>query len=440
MIHEYQVVTRQNGVGDFVLEINLCSSDVGKYVKYFNSATDTWKLMRCVKWCYNLVRCSKATSGISYSNLATVYKHSILPVITYTAEAWHSLISKRAKNKLQQIQRSFLIFLTKAYRSVSLDTLQAIAGLMPIEQAVSLYKDIRAISRGKQTNAVRAQLRKVETPIKTKGTHPIDSYLHVELTGVEGIAEVTVYIDGSKTEHVGAGMAAVKDSKEIHTETQRLNNECTVFQAELCGIRIAIDWIQNQWKKASTYAINVGSKAALLTIANKHTTHPLAVDTRRKTIVLRKDTSVTFHWVKGHSGLKGNERADYLAKTVASYKPATSYDAIPVSRGKRLLEEYYIKIWNAAYTNSEKASHTKSLIPSTLHRMTLTFWPNHILTQFLKNYGCFRSYFYKSKKTPTPLCSCPEKAEQTARHLITDCSLFSKERPAVFWKLPLPSP
>ena len=123
----------------------------------------------------------------------------------------------------------------------------------------------------------------------------------------------------------------------------------------------------------------------------QHTTHPLAVDTRRKTIQLRKDTSVTFHWVKGHSGLKGNERADYLAKTVASYKPTTSYDAIPVSRGKRLLEEYYIKIWNAAYTNSEKASHTKPLIPSILHRMTLTLWPNHILTQFLINHGCFRS-------------------------------------------------
>jgi hypothetical protein len=31
----------------------------------------------------NLVRCSKATWGISYSNLATVYKHAILPVIAY---------------------------------------------------------------------------------------------------------------------------------------------------------------------------------------------------------------------------------------------------------------------------------------------------------------------------------------------------------------------
>jgi len=97
-----------------------------------------------------------------------------------------------------------------------------------------------------------------------------------------------------------------------------------------------------------------------------------------------------------------------------------------------------MKIWNAAYTNSEKASHTKSLIPSILHRMTLTLWPNHILTQFLTNHGCFHSYLYKRKKAPTPLCSCAEKAEQTARHLMTDCNLFSKERPAVFQKLPLP--
>jgi len=100
--------------------------------------------------------------------------------------------------------------------------------------------------------------------------------------------------------------------------THSLNNECTGFQAELYGIHMEIDWIQNQCKKAPTYAINVDSKAAILAIANKHTTQPLAVEAGRKTIKLRNYTSVTLHWVKGHSGFKGNERAVYLAKTVAS--------------------------------------------------------------------------------------------------------------------------
>jgi len=60
------------------------------------------------------------------------------------------------------------------------------------------------------------------------------------------------------------------------------------------------------------------------------------------------------------------------------------------------------------------------------------------LQQFLTNHGCFRSYLHKRNKAPTPLCSCPEKAEQTAQHLLTECSLFTKDRLAVFRKLPLP--
>jgi len=67
---------------------------------------------------------------------------------------------------------------------------------------------------------------------------------------------------------------AQKDSKEIHINTHRLNTTCTVFQAELYGISMAIDWIQSQGKKIPSYAINVDSKAALLAIANKHKLTP----------------------------------------------------------------------------------------------------------------------------------------------------------------------
>jgi len=84
----------------------------------------------------------------------------------------------------------------------------------------------------------------------------------------------------------------------------------------------------------------VDSKAALLSIANKHKTHPLAVATRLKTIKLRNFISITFHWVKRHAGLKGNERADYLAKRVASYSTTIAYDEIPINRGKQILEDH----------------------------------------------------------------------------------------------------
>ena len=86
----------------------------------------------------------------------------------------------------------------------------------------------------------------------------------------------------------------------------------------------------------------MGSKTALLTIANKRTTHPLAVANRKETIELRNSTKLTFHWVKGEAGRRGNERADYLARTAAGYNTTIAYNAIPINRGKQLLEEHYI--------------------------------------------------------------------------------------------------
>jgi len=202
---------------------------------------------------------------------------------------------------------------------------------------------------------------------------------------------------------------------------------------------MAVKWIGKQRTKFPSYAINADSKAALLAITNKLVTHPLAVNIRKKTIDLRKVTSVTFHWIRGHTGQEGNERADYLPRTIASYNTTIIYDAIPISRGKKLLEEYYSKIWDSTYVNSAKASHTKQIIPSIPHRMALSLWPNHSLTQLLTNHGCFRAYLHKMKKVPTPICSCPEESEQTARHLMLECSLLRKERPTVIQNLPLPT-
>ena len=199
---------------------------------------------------------------------------------------------------------------------------------------------------------------------------------------------------------------------------------------------MAIRWICGQGKKSSSYAINVDSIAALLAIANKKTTHSLAVAIRETAIKLRSSTSITFHWVKGHAGLRGNERADYLAKTAASYIPTFAYNEIPINRGKQLLEDHYIKIWKEIYVKSAKASHTKLYIPTISHRLSLPLWPNFLLTQFLTNHGSFRSYLYKINKAPSPNCNCPVKAVQTAGQLLLECSLWSKEHLLVLKSLP----
>jgi hypothetical protein len=155
---------------------------------------------------------------------------------------------------------------------------------MPLDLTMLLHSDITAIYRGQPTNAVLPELKKIEIPNKIRNIQPQNNHIPVDLSGAAGNANLSIYTDGSKTEHhVGAGMVVMENSTETHIETQRLNISCTVFRAELCGITMAVEWIQRQRQKSSSYAINVNSKTARLAIV----THPLAVATRKKISELR---------------------------------------------------------------------------------------------------------------------------------------------------------
>jgi hypothetical protein len=64
-----------------------------------------------------------------------------------------------------------------------------------------LYKDIRAISRDNPTNAIIIELKNIEIPTKTRGIHPKDNHIRIDLSGTEGKANVKIYTDCLKTEN-----------------------------------------------------------------------------------------------------------------------------------------------------------------------------------------------------------------------------------------------
>ena len=96
----------------------------------------------------------------------------------------------------------------------------------------------------------------------------------------------------------------------------------------------------------------------------------------------------------------------------------------------------YICFIPPAYEDGTLRVFRNVCIPTIPHRLYLSLWPSFTLTQFLTNHGKFRSYLYKIKKASSPASSCPEQVAQTARHLRTECSLFSRNRPAVLHNLP----
>ena len=132
--------------------------------------------------------------------------------------------------------------------------------------------------------------------------------------------------------------------------------------------------------------------------------------------------------------MKGNESADYLAKIAASCITTTAYVAIPINRGKQMLEDYYINIWNATYIHYVNASHTKLFIP-TIFPSPLTQLHSHTVLNKSQQLPFIPP---QNEQDALANLQLSRKGCKTAHHLMTECSLFSNERPTVLQTLPPP--
>ncbi|GFW28062.1 RNase H domain-containing protein [Trichonephila clavipes] len=75
-----------------------------------------------------------------------------------------------------------------------------------------------------------------------------------------------------------------------------------------------------------------------------------------------KNTSTDFAFVRGHTGVLGNERADWLAKAATKSKIDIDVN-IPKSFYKKITNEKMMKSWNQEYLISNKGSITKKFFP-----------------------------------------------------------------------------
>ncbi|GBM22516.1 hypothetical protein AVEN_183953-1 [Araneus ventricosus] len=117
----------------------------------------------------------------------------------------------------------------------------------------------------------------------------------------------------------------------IHFERVRLGDNCTVYQAELVGLKLAAEFILTL---TTTRRVNVypDSRSALQSLADPTNTHPLVGEVKRLLKKARSERGVFLHWVKAHVGYHGNELAEGEAEA-ATDSPSVSLD-LPVSSSR----------------------------------------------------------------------------------------------------------
>lgn len=153
--------------------------------------------------------------------------------------------------------------------------------------------------------------------------------------------ERRIFTDGSKIEgKVGAAISIWSDNAEVRTKKLALADYCTVYQAGLLALCRATNVATAS--KEKTFGIYSDSRAALQTVTNYNSLHPLAVEARQNIKQLFiQNKIISLYWIKAHARLEGNERADELAREAAfGAKRKPDYDKYPVSLVKRNL-----RIW-----------------------------------------------------------------------------------------------
>ena len=177
--------------------------------------------------------------------------------------------------------------------------------------------------------------------------------------------QYNVYTDGSRiNDQTGLGIAVYKGNREILTESARLPDYATVFQAEVAAIALAAKNLTSPKapQNIKFVKIFVDSQAALLAIDNPTIKSKVVADAVEALNQLSQVASkVTLVWIPAHKGHKGNERADELAKSGADRTPITDKVHIgkPAAVVKKEIRDGVFRDWSKEWLQYDGAQHSK---------------------------------------------------------------------------------
>ncbi|MDW0237614.1 MAG: reverse transcriptase domain-containing protein, partial [Nitrososphaeraceae archaeon] len=172
-----------------------------------------------------------------------------------------------------------------------------------------------------------------------------------------------IYTDGSKVDDL---VAAAFTVPSLNVDRKfRLCNNASIYAAEMTAILETVLWILNcEYSNNCEFAIFSDSLSVLTSIKKCHSqSRPTLLNDLLCHINKLNSNQIRFIWIPSHIDLRGNDRADTLAKEALSIDNINSTKYLESEEMFTLVKHYVVNKWQLEYNNDTRGHFYKSICP-----------------------------------------------------------------------------
>ncbi|KAI2734534.1 hypothetical protein DTO013E5_9920 [Penicillium roqueforti] len=440
------------------------------------------------------IKVSIALGGLRHlrpEQMRQLYQACVTPVVDYASTIWYDpLRDKTHLRHLNTVQRTTLIRILSAFRTVATTTLEVEAHVLPthlrlrhraqntiaslhtlprdhpiwdtLRRAQKRRNNIGSYARFPLAEALKTmdlvRLDELETidprPLPPWRAEPFteieigsDRESATERAGtVRSMSTIVVYSDASgREDHLGAAAVALGNNLEV-IESQQVQvgpmDRWSVHVAELIGIFYAVSIVfkisnqrpRTEHKGKTTATILCDSRSALQAIqnpGNKSGQCIIHAILQAATEVQAKGIALRLQWIPGHCDNPGNDAVDRLAKDAAS--PGKTHPFRPLlTRTKALIRDNIRAQWEREWESSTKGGHLRkidSTLPAAYTRKLYGNLPRgraYLLTQLRTGHNWLSTFRNAIGFRDDDHCACG--AQETVTHVLVDCPKLQELR------------
>ena len=432
----------------------------------FNTHVDTIT-KKCIGLLFQCKRAIGPTWGLSPKVCKWIYTSIIRPILAYGVVVWIRAIHNKTNiKKLERVQGLALKYMTGALPTTpytTLNFLTSIPHIVDFLKGEAAKGAVRLMSQGDWTleTAMTGKgiitshstlsnqfLEKVDIPNSTKWdvTKPklrLDNNFTITFPTNDDSEEYTksltddireastrgicCFTDGSKTDNgVGGGYVITHADTNIE-HSFKMDDYCSVFQAETAAIMYSAMRLSSYSNQTITFWSD--SRSALQALSNRLHKRKSIADCHKALTDLSSNNKVQLKWIKAHTGLWGNEKADQLAKAGTS-SDNTVESLIPLNYIKNLINNK-VKDLSAERWNTNKHIHTDQIVNKHQDKILKTLEANinnriryRTAVNIITGHIGLNKHLYRINRADTPNCPNCSDIEETVEHFIGHCPTY----------------